>query len=568
MADVLDITSALGLTDSGDSSLYSEDDDRRKKALDEAIRDRLKAQGGQAKELRFDDALSSAKKQNQALIDQALKDRAAQLGVPLGLAQGLGAVPREIPHSGQDESDAQDAETAKRRQAMIDNANARAAKEKLDAQAANELNPGTVATLKQGGISPEEFLQLRESSKDPDKQAEAYTKMAQHIAPLLDQGSESYNPRLAAQLQAVMDHEFGKYQAQGGPGGASSMTGFAPNNGTAAPLDPTANVPRGGGYVRTEDGRQFVLQPSGNIVRGTYDASAPGGPPPQAPPHRADILAGNITDATQHSSPTDAATAFSFAQSAMARNGGQPPAPLPTPGPTATPTPGPGPSATPTPTPAPRGLLVPGNIGNLFDRKVLNNPDGSYSTTSSMSFQDERGREVLIPTVIDGKRLSAAQAVQHYRATGEHLGIFDNPANADTYATQLHNDQAARGPGGSGGLADQVAAAKKAAADLHAQGVPPQSIFDRLSHVFPALVSALGPAEAQADEGPSAAEIARRKSLMGSFANDQVATADTAGVSRADRIRQLMAELPNTPAGRAQRLALERALDHELYGLR
>ena len=87
------------------------------------------------------------------------------------------------------------------------------------------------------------------------------------------------------------------------------------------------------------------------------------------------------------------------------------------------------------------GLRVPGTITNLFNRPILYNPDGGYSTTSSMSFGTDKG-EVLIPTVIDGKRLTKADAIAHYRKTGEHLGIFDTPAHADAYAEALHNQQA------------------------------------------------------------------------------------------------------------------------------
>jgi hypothetical protein len=60
-----------------------------------------------------------------------------------------------------------------------------------------------------------------------------------------------------------------------------------------------------------------------------------------------------------------------------------------------------------------------------------------------MSFEDN-GREILIPTVAhDGSRLlSEEEAIDQYRTTGRHLGIFDNPRNATAYAVQLHNDYA------------------------------------------------------------------------------------------------------------------------------
>lgn len=103
---------------------------------------------------------------------------------------------------------------------------------------------------------------------------------------------------------------------------------------------------------------------------------------------------------------------------------------------------------TPVPTPAPDasavpGLLTKGNIHDLYTRPVLKNPDGSTSTTSSMSFQDDYGKEVLIPTVVDGKRLSNDDAIAHYQKTGQHLGIFDTPDQADAYAESLHESQQA-----------------------------------------------------------------------------------------------------------------------------
>ncbi len=92
---------------------------------------------------------------------------------------------------------------------------------------------------------------------------------------------------------------------------------------------------------------------------------------------------------------------------------------------------------------APRvaGLLVPGNI-DLEHRPVANNADGSISTVRSMSFE-ENGKEVLIPTVSDdGHILSDDAAIDLYRRTGKHLGIFDNAADAEKYAQKLHEDQA------------------------------------------------------------------------------------------------------------------------------
>jgi soluble lytic murein transglycosylase-like protein len=88
------------------------------------------------------------------------------------------------------------------------------------------------------------------------------------------------------------------------------------------------------------------------------------------------------------------------------------------------------------------GMVKPGNV-DPWNRAVLHNPDGSYSTTSSMSIGTGAG-EVLIPTVMGhpAGRLSNEDAIAHFKATGENLGTFSTPAAADAYATLLHNAQA------------------------------------------------------------------------------------------------------------------------------
>lgn len=104
-------------------------------------------------------------------------------------------------------------------------------------------------------------------------------------------------------------------------------------------------------------------------------------------------------------------------------------------------------------TPNPKGLVEPGNIP-IDNRPTVKNADGSHSTEYSVSFNQD-GKEVLVPTVVGGKFLTPdgkkpkegspeekamfKAAWQHYLDTGENLGKFDSPANADAYAEQLHN---------------------------------------------------------------------------------------------------------------------------------
>ena len=103
----------------------------------------------------------------------------------------------------------------------------------------------------------------------------------------------------------------------------------------------------------------------------------------------------------------------------------------------------------------PKGLKEPGNLP-IWKRPTVQNSDGTHSSEYSTSFQDPKtGYEVLVPTIVNGKFLTPdgkkpkegspeekamfKAAWQHYLQTGENLGKFDNPEDADTYAGVLHN---------------------------------------------------------------------------------------------------------------------------------
>ncbi|HKE43893.1 MAG TPA: diguanylate cyclase [Steroidobacteraceae bacterium] len=93
-------------------------------------------------------------------------------------------------------------------------------------------------------------------------------------------------------------------------------------------------------------------------------------------------------------------------------------------------------------------LITPGNI-DLFAQPRVRNADGSISTVDSIGVELD-GKEVLLPTVTpDGRhfvgdpQVVQQQAVDEYRKTGQHLGIFRTAAASDAYAERLHRQYAA-----------------------------------------------------------------------------------------------------------------------------
>jgi hypothetical protein len=52
------------------------------------------------------------------------------------------------------------------------------------------------------------------------------------------------------------------------------------------------------------------------------------------------------------------------------------------------------------------------------------------------------GVEWLFPTIReDGRRMTPAQALEHFQKTGKHLGAFASPELANAYAKQLSQRQ-------------------------------------------------------------------------------------------------------------------------------
>lgn len=88
------------------------------------------------------------------------------------------------------------------------------------------------------------------------------------------------------------------------------------------------------------------------------------------------------------------------------------------------------------------GLITPGNI-DVSKLPVVRNPDGTVSTVRSMSINVD-GKEVLIPTVVNGRVVSEKEAIDQYMKTRRHLGIFNTPEAATAYAQKLHESEAQR----------------------------------------------------------------------------------------------------------------------------
>jgi hypothetical protein len=83
---------------------------------------------------------------------------------------------------------------------------------------------------------------------------------------------------------------------------------------------------------------------------------------------------------------------------------------------------------------------IPGNI-DLTKRPKVQNDDGSYSTVRTMTITTDQGA-VNIPTVVNGRVVSEKEAMDHYRKTGEHLGIYGSVDEAVKEAEKLHDEQA------------------------------------------------------------------------------------------------------------------------------
>ena len=92
------------------------------------------------------------------------------------------------------------------------------------------------------------------------------------------------------------------------------------------------------------------------------------------------------------------------------------------------------------------GPITPGNI-DLKNRPVVKNEDGTSSTVLTTTI-GENGKTILLPLIVNGKKVDVKTATDHYHKTGEHMGIFKTEEDAEAYDQGLHNEMGWNGPKG------------------------------------------------------------------------------------------------------------------------
>lgn len=85
-------------------------------------------------------------------------------------------------------------------------------------------------------------------------------------------------------------------------------------------------------------------------------------------------------------------------------------------------------------------LVSPGNI-DLTKRPKVKNPDGSYSTVRTITITDDEGKGINIPTVIGNQVVSPQEAINHFKKTKQHLGVYRTEKEALDAAEKLHKEQ-------------------------------------------------------------------------------------------------------------------------------
>ncbi len=89
------------------------------------------------------------------------------------------------------------------------------------------------------------------------------------------------------------------------------------------------------------------------------------------------------------------------------------------------------------------GREAVGNV-DLYRQPSVFNPHGGRSTVNSIGVNFD-GKEYLLPQVTpDGRLLTPDQAIDEFKRTGRHLGVYADEQSAARAGSRLH-DQYARG---------------------------------------------------------------------------------------------------------------------------
>lgn len=89
------------------------------------------------------------------------------------------------------------------------------------------------------------------------------------------------------------------------------------------------------------------------------------------------------------------------------------------------------------------GMVVPPTMDPAMNHNAIN-PNGDVSTIRTIGINVD-GLETVIPTITpDGQFLTNAEAIEQFRRTGRHLGMFRTRQQADEYGQQLHQQEQQR----------------------------------------------------------------------------------------------------------------------------
>ncbi len=77
---------------------------------------------------------------------------------------------------------------------------------------------------------------------------------------------------------------------------------------------------------------------------------------------------------------------------------------------------------------------------NLSGRPIVPLEEGGFGTVKSISI-GVGDKEVLIPTIYDGKEHTDEEAIERYKKTGKSLGVFDSVEEADKAAKDISDKQ-------------------------------------------------------------------------------------------------------------------------------